>query len=135
MNDLFAGCATDDAYMARLDDLEYWWALAVRVFDDRGIGVDRNRGDALVADRHYELAQIQLNLFDCDKSLLRTFLDHSEWPVERDFPRRALAQAFRRQAVGLAQHRTMDVFHKLPQLLPLDDIVTLDELAEAVFGV
>lgn len=92
-------------------------------------------GDALVADRHYELAQIQLNLFDGDKALLRTFLNHSEWPVERDFARRALAQAFLRQAVGLAQHRTMDVFHKLPRLLPLDDIATLDEMAEAVFGV
>ena len=27
-----------------------------------------------------------------------------------------------------------DVFHKLPRLLPLEDIATLDELAEAVFG-
>ena len=92
-------------------------------------------GDALVADRHYELAQIQLNLFDSDKALLRTFLDHSDWPVERDFARRALTQAFRRQAVGLAQHRTMDVFHKLPRLLPIDDIATLDDLAATVFGV
>lgn len=92
-------------------------------------------GDALVADRHYELAQIQLNLFDGDKTLLRTFLDHSNWPVERDFPRRALTEAFRRQAVGLAQHGTMDVFHKLPWLLPLEDIATLEELATAVFGV
>ena len=92
-------------------------------------------GDALVADRHYELAQIQLNLFDCDKTLLRTFLDHSDWPVERDFARRALTEALRRQAVGLAQHRTMDVFHKLPRILKLEDIATLDHLAEAVFGV
>ncbi len=91
-------------------------------------------GDAVVTDRHYELAQIQLNLFDGDKTLLRTFLDHSNWPVEPTFPRRALTRAFHRQAVGLAQHRTMDVFHKLPRLLPLEDIATLDELAEAVFG-
>jgi len=92
-------------------------------------------GDALVADRHYELAQIQLNLFDGDKTLLRTFLDHSDWPVERDFARRALTQALRRQAIGLAQHRTMDVFHKLPRLLPLEEIETLDALADALFGV
>ncbi len=92
-------------------------------------------GDAVVADRHYELAQIQLNLFDGDKTLLRTLLDHSDWPVERDFARRALTEAFRRQAVGLAQHRTMDVFHKLPQMLELVDIATLDDLAEALFGV
>ena len=34
-----------------------------------------------MTDRHYELAQIQLNLFDGDKTLLRTFLDHSDWPA------------------------------------------------------
>ena len=92
-------------------------------------------GDALVADPHYELAQLHLNLFDIDKSLLRTFLNHSDWPVGRDFACRALAQAFFRQAVGLAQHCSMDVFYKLPTLLPLEEIPTLDELAEAVFGV
>ena len=92
-------------------------------------------GDAVVTDRHYELAQIQLNLFDGEKSLLRTFPDHSDWSVERTFARRALAQAFGRQAVELAQHGTVDVFHKLPRLLPLEDVATLDELAAAVFGV
>ena len=92
-------------------------------------------GDALVTDRHYELAQVQLNLFNGDKALLRTFLDHSSWPVEHTFARRALAQAFHRQAVGLAQHLTMDVFYKVPDLVPLEGIATLDELAEALFGV
>ncbi len=29
----------------------------------------------------------------------------------------------------------MDVFHKLPRLLPLEEIATLDELATVVFGV
>lgn len=92
-------------------------------------------GDAVVADRHYELAQIQLNLFDGDKTLLRSFLDHSDWPVESTFARRALTEAFRRQAVGLAQHGTMDVFHNLPRLLPIEEIATLEELATAVFDV
>ncbi len=91
-------------------------------------------GDTLVADPHYELAQVQLNLFDCDKDLLRTFRQHSDWPVDPAFARRALVQAFHRQAVGLAQHRTMDVFFKLPALLALDEVATLEELAEAVFG-
>lgn len=91
-------------------------------------------GDTLVADPHYELAQVQLNLFECDRDLLRTFLHHSNWPVDPSLPRRALVQAFHRQAVGLAQHRTMDVFFKLRALLPLDDIATLEELAEALFG-
>ena len=92
-------------------------------------------GDGLLTDRHYELAQVQLNLFDGDKTLLRTFLDHSNWPAERTFAQRALAQAFHRQAVGLAQHRTMDVFYKVPDLVPLEDIETLDDLADALFGV
>lgn len=92
-------------------------------------------GDAIAADPHYELAQLQLNLFDGDKNLLRTLLDASNWPVGRNFARQAMAQAFRRQAVGLAQHGRMDVFHKLPCLLPLDDVATLEELADLVFGV
>lgn len=92
-------------------------------------------GDALVADRHYELAQIHLNLLAGDKTLLRTFLEHSNWPVEPAFAHQALAQAFQRQAVGLAQHRTMDVFYRVPDLVPLLDIETLDELADALFGV
>ena len=92
-------------------------------------------GDAVVTDRHYELAQIQLNLFDGDKTLLRTFLDHSNWPVEPTFAHRALTDAFHRQAVGLAQHRTMDVFYKVPGFVALEDIETLDELADALFGV
>lgn len=91
-------------------------------------------GDALVADRHYELAQIHLNLLDGDKTLLRTFLAHSKWPVEPAFAHQALAQAFQRQAVGLAQHRTMDVFYRVPDLVSLPDIETLDELADALFG-
>ena len=92
-------------------------------------------GDAMAADPHYELAQLQLNLFDADKTLLRTLLDASNWPVGRTFARQAMVQAFRRQAVGLAQHGRMDVFHKLPSLLPLDDVATLEELADLVFGV
>lgn len=92
-------------------------------------------GDAVVADPHYELAQVHLNLFDGNKTLLRIFLDHANWPTERGFARRSLAQAFRRQAVGLAQHTTMDVFFKVPDLVPLGEITTLDELAHALFTV
>lgn len=130
INDYIAGTAEGNRVFVH-GDLMF---RHVFVEDGRLAGVI-DWGDALVADRHYELAQIQLNLFDGDKTLLRTFLDHSDWPVERDFARRALTEAFRRQAVGLAQHRTMDVFHKLPQMLELEDVATLDDLAEALFGV
>ena len=81
--------------------------------------------DAPVADRHYELL-VHVGMFRCDKALLRVFLEASDWPAGKDFPR---------QALGLAQHHTMDVFHTLPTLLPLQDIGTLDELATELFAV
>lgn len=130
IDDYLAGADRDDRVFLH-GDLMF---RHVFVEDGRLAGII-DWGDALVTDRHCELAQIQLNLFDCDKTLLRTFLDHSNWPVERDFPRRALTEALRRQAVGLAQHGTMDVFHKLPRLLSLEDIATMEELATAVFDV
>jgi len=92
-------------------------------------------GDTLVTDRHYELAKLHLDLFDGDSALLRAFLEASDWPVGRDFARKAMALALVRQAHGLVQHDTMDVFHKLPALLPLENIATLDDLADALFAV
>jgi hygromycin-B 7''-O-kinase len=52
-----------------------------------------------------------------------------------DFPRQALALALYRQARGIAQHLTMDVFESIAALFPLQDIKTLDELAIEVFAV
>ncbi|HEY1177380.1 MAG TPA: phosphotransferase, partial [Phytomonospora sp.] len=92
-------------------------------------------GDALVIDRHNELAKIHLSTFRCDKDLLRAFLDGANWPARPDFARRAMAMALVRQAVGVAQHGGgFDNFYLVPRLFPVDDIATLDELAEAVFG-
>ena len=92
-------------------------------------------GDAALADPHYELAKLHLDLFDGDKTLLRTFLEASGWQAGSDFARRALALALHRQAQGLMQHRTMDVFHKLPHLLPPNGATTLDQLANRLFAV
>lgn len=92
-------------------------------------------GDAAVTDRHYELIQAHRDVFDCDRALLRIFLDACDWPIAGDFARRALAFALVRQAVGLAQHRTMDVFEPVAARLPLEEIPTLDALAERLFGV
>jgi len=92
-------------------------------------------GDSIVTDRHYELIQLHRDVFACDKALLRVFLDACDWPVTRDFPRRALGLALYRQAVGLAQHHTMDVFEPVAALLPLEDFATLDELAHELFAV
>ena len=92
-------------------------------------------GDAVAADRHYELAQVHLNLFDGDKMLLRAFLEASEWPMTEDFAHRALAMALRRQAHGLATHHSMDVFYRLPMRLPLEAVESLEDLATILFAV
>ena len=81
----------------------------VYVEDDRLVGVI-DWGDALVTDRHVELIQAYRDLFQCDKALLRVFLEVSDWPVGKDFPHRALGFGLHRQAIGLAQHPSIDVF-------------------------
>lgn len=92
-------------------------------------------GDSTVTDRHYELIQLYRDMFDCDKALLKVFLDASDWPVDKDFPHKALGLALYRQAVGLAQHHTMDVFEPIAARLPLQEIGTLDELGSRLFAV
>ncbi|GLZ77284.1 hypothetical protein Afil01_20910 [Actinorhabdospora filicis] len=90
-------------------------------------------GDAMVTDRHTELAKIHLSVFGADKALLRIFLDAADWPVEADFARRALAHALIRQVTGIARHGSgFDNFYLVPGLWP--DVASLDELAEAAFG-
>lgn len=94
-------------------------------------------GDAIVTDRHYDLAKIHLDLFDCDKDLLREFLAASNWPVGNDqsqFCRQALGLALYRQCHGMANHHSMDVFHRLPSHIDQSKCGTLDELAGVLFG-
>ena len=76
-----------------------------------------------------------MDTFDWDKKLLKVVLDASNWPVKKNFAKQAVGLALYRQAVGLTQHNTFDVFYKLPNLLPLDDIASLDELANILFGI
>lgn len=92
-------------------------------------------GDAVVADRHYEIIQVYRALFDCDRELLKAFLAASEWPVTKDFPNQALGYALIRQAVGLTQHLTMDVFEPIAAHFPLAEIATLNELATVLFAI
>ena len=92
-------------------------------------------GDAVAADRHFEIIQVFRDLFDCDKSLLRVFLDASAWPVREDFPRQAMGLALYRQAVMLALHHGGDVFEPIAARFPLEDIATLDDLAIELFSV
>lgn len=104
------------------------------VEDGRIVGII-DWGDAMVTDRHCELVQIYRDTFDCDRTLFRAFLEASGWPVGEDFPRKALGHALRRQAIGMVQHPTIDVFEPIAALLPLRDIATLDELANELFAV
>jgi hygromycin-B 7''-O-kinase len=92
-------------------------------------------GDALVIDRHYELGKLYFELFDCDKMLLRAFLEASAWPVDANFPRQAMGLALHRQAIGIAQHHTFDVFEPVARHLPLAEIASLDDLAMTLFTV
>ncbi len=91
-------------------------------------------GDAMVADRHYEIIQPYRDLCGCGKALFGVFLESYDWPAGEDFPLRALGMALYRQAHGLAQHLTMDVFEPIAAVLSLDDIATLDDLAKELFA-
>ena len=43
--------------------------------------------------------------------------------------------ALYRQAVGLTQHNSFDIFWELPEELKLDEVKTLDEYAKVLFEV
>jgi aminoglycoside phosphotransferase (APT) family kinase protein len=128
-----------DDYLARLEPFDRVFVhgdlVAMHVFVENGrlTGII-DWGDAIVADRHYELIQVYRDLFDCDKALFRVFLDACNWPVGEDFPSQTLGHGLVRQAVGLAQHHTMDVFEPIAALLPLAEIATLDDLATDLFA-
>ena len=127
-------------YLARLEPFDRVFVhgdlVAGHVFVENGcLAGIIDWGDAMATDRHYEIIQIHRDLFGCDKSLLRAFLDASDWPVDETFARQALGLALHRQAIGLAQHHTMDVFEPVAALFPLRDIATLDDLATELFAV
>ena len=129
-----------DDYLARLGTFGCIFVhgdlVASHVFVDNGrLSGIIDWGDAMVTDPHYELIQLYRDMFGCDKALFSAFLAASDWPVGKDFPHRTLGLALHRQAVGLAQHHTMDVFEPIAALLPLEDFGTLGELATELFAV
>jgi hypothetical protein len=128
-----------DDYLARLGPFDRVFVhgdlVAMHAFVDDGrlTGVI-DWADAIVTDRHYELAQVFRDTFECDRTLLRTFLDASDWPVGPDFAQRTLGHALRRQGMMLVQHTSGDVFEPIAERFPLQDIATLDELASELFA-
>lgn len=128
-----------DSFIAKLDDFDTCFVngdmVDTHVFIENGhlTGII-DWGDATVTDRHYELGKL-LDTFDWDKRFLKIVLETSNWPIKKKFSKQSLGLALYRQAVGLTQHNSFDVFYKLPNLLPLEDIATLDDLADILFGV
>jgi hypothetical protein len=104
-------------------------AMHVFVEDGRLSGII-DWGETAVADRHHELIQAYRDLCACDPERFRAFLDAAEWPVEDDFPQRALGHALVRQSRG----RRIDVFLPVARRHQLDEIATLDDLAELLFA-
>ncbi|HAU0792289.1 TPA: phosphotransferase [Legionella pneumophila] len=128
-----------DSFIAGLDDFDRCLVngdlVGMHVFIHEGhLSGLIDWGDASVTDRHYELGKL-MDTFDWDKRLLKTVLDTANWPCDKNFSKQALGLSLYRQAVGLTQHSTFDVFYKLPDILPLSDIATLDELANTLFDV
>ena len=128
-----------EPFIAKLDDFDRCFVngdiVDTHVFVDNGsLSGIIDWGDAAVTDRHYELGKL-MDTFDWNKRLLKTVLESSNWPIKKNFPKQSLGLAIFRQAVGLTQHNSFDVFYKLPNLIPLKDIATLDELADVLFGV
>jgi hygromycin-B 7''-O-kinase len=128
-----------DDFLAKLDNFDRCFVngdiVDTHVFIENGhLSGIIDWGDATITDRHYELGKL-LDTFDWDKRLLKTVIETSNWPVKKNFSKQSLGLALYRQAVGLTQHNSFDVFYKLPNLLPLGDIATLDELANILFGV
>ena len=128
-----------DTFIAKLDEFDRCFVngdiVDTHVFVNNGsLSGIIDWGDATVTDRHYELGKL-MDTFDWDKGLLKIVLSAAKWPVKRNFPKQSLGLALYRQAVGLTQHSSFDVFYKLPDLLPLEDIATLDELADVLFDV
>jgi len=126
-----------DDYIASLDDFDKCFVngdiVPTHIFiNNQHLSGIIDWGDATVTDRHYELGKL-MDSFDWDKGLLEIVLNESSWPVTNNFSKQTLGLALYRQAVGLTQHSTFDVFYKLPGLINLEKIDTLDLLSEALF--
>lgn len=92
-------------------------------------------GDAAITDRHYELGKLTLE-FPGDKALLKQLLLAADWPMTPYFAQQTLGMALYRQAVGLTQHNTFDIFYKLPnEIKEFESIPSLSELAKILFEI
>jgi aminoglycoside/choline kinase family phosphotransferase len=84
-------------------------------------------GDAMLGNIFYELSALHLDLFACDKSLLKAFLQAYGLPPDRDFVRKAMVTSLLHQ---------FDVYGHLFAWKPsLQKSSTLDEFAERLWNI
>jgi aminoglycoside phosphotransferase len=93
--------------------------------DGRSITGIIDWGDAIVADRWYELVPIAFDCFGSDLELLAAFLDGYGWAVDATFARRVM------QAVCEFQFNAIST---ISQLVDLQSVTSIDELADRLFG-
>lgn len=92
--------------------------------DDDGLTAVIDWGDALVADRSYELPAVYLDAFGGDQRLLATFRVAANWP-HAEFARRGLQ--------GILEFQ-FDAIAAIANRVDLLGTRTLDELAERLFS-
>jgi hygromycin-B 7''-O-kinase len=110
----FMADASDDRVLVHAD------LTADHLFvDSTGLVGIIDWGDALAADRWYEIPAVRFDGLNSDRALFEAFLDGYGWPVDAQFARRALQ--------GVLEFQFNAVAH-----LPAAD--SLDELAERLFG-
>jgi aminoglycoside phosphotransferase (APT) family kinase protein len=99
---------------------------ADHVFVDRGHLVALiDWGDAVVADRSYEIAAVFLDTFAGHRTLLDAFLGAASWPRDESFARRALQ--------GLLEFQ-FNVVQHIANRVDFRSIPSLEELAQELFG-
>lgn len=91
-------------------------------------------GDALAADPLLELGKVFFAGLARDRELLGIFLEARGWAPGEDFARRALRQLLLRQAKGLLQHRGFDVLDGLGEVVAVEEVTSLEDLATRLFG-
>jgi aminoglycoside phosphotransferase len=82
-------------------------------------------GDAIVADPYYELVAVYFDALGGRRFLLESFLRAYGWVRDDDFCRRALQ--------GLLEFQ-FDALGRVREMVDLDAVATLDELAERLYG-
>ena len=87
-------------------------------------GWDHRLGRCPLWHLFFDLPSLAFGTFGGSKPLLRTFLDAYGWPVEADFAHRAMTMTL--------VHEFNPLGHAMP---PVEDVTTLDELAEMLWRV